>query len=336
MPYLSIIIPCYNVAEYVSKTLNSLSQLKKADDCEFIFINDGATDNTLSYIQEFAKKDNRAIVIDQSNQGVSAARNAALKIATGKYILYLDGDDFLHPETVSIIQQFIHHADALLVPCIIVSEDNATMEQTLSIPQGIYSIKQLYSNCSVFPTAPMIVYRNSVIQNNDIMFDSTIKSGEVYTFTVDFFQHASTISVAHRGFYHYVMRHSSATHLPNYTADLSVLNILNHFATIHQSWTKQTAFKLTALKMILSFTYNKYVRHGLVDNKTINAIETLFSNNNFIQLLNTISLKKVDFIYRIFLSYLKIMPPQMGYLLCAYTQKLIKFIKYVAQFKKKM
>ena len=78
---LSIIIPCYNVEEYIPKTLVSLSQLNNAENCEFIFIYDGSTDNSLSHIQSFAKNDHRAIVINQSNQGVSAARNAALSIA---------------------------------------------------------------------------------------------------------------------------------------------------------------------------------------------------------------------------------------------------------------
>lgn len=324
MPYLSIIIPCYNVAEYISKTLNSLSQLKNADNCEFIFVNDGSTDNTLSYIQNFAQNDPRAIIIDQNNQGVSAARNAALQLAKGEYVLYLDGDDYLHPDSVSIIQNSINGSDALLTPCIVVLEDNKYKLQKLPIQEGIYSVKQLYESCNVFPTAPMIVYRNSIIKKNKLRFDITIKSGEVYTFTVDFFQHTEQISVAHTGFYNYVMRSSSATHLPNYATDLSVLNILNHFNSIQQEWTNTPAFKVTALKMILSFTYNKYVRCGLIDNNAINTIQTLFSTKSFQHLLQTTSLHNINLHYWLFISYIKIMPPKIGYLFCTYIRKLIK------------
>ena len=81
MTFLSLIIPCYNVSEYLPATLRSLTQLKDAEDCEFIFVNDGSTDNTLLLLTDFAKKDKRAIIIDQLNKGVSAARNAALNIA---------------------------------------------------------------------------------------------------------------------------------------------------------------------------------------------------------------------------------------------------------------
>lgn len=324
MPYLSIIIPCYNVAEYISKTLNSLSQLKNADNCEFIFINDGSTDNTLLYIQNFAQDNPRAIIIDQNNQGVSAARNAALQIAKGEYVLYLDGDDYLHPDSVSIIQNSIKGSDALLTPCIVVLEDNQHKLQRLPIQEGKYSVKQLYEICKVFPTAPMIVYRNSIIRKNNLHFDVTIKSGEVYTFTVDFFQHTEQISVSHTGFYNYVMRNSSATHHPNYTTDLSVLNILNHFCTIQQEWINTPAFKVTALKMILSFTYNKYVRCGLIDHNAISTIQTLFSTESFQHLLQTTSLHNINLHYRLFILYIKIMPPKIGYLFCTYIRKLIK------------
>lgn len=324
MPYLSIIIPCYNVAKYISKTLESLSLLKDADNCEFIFVNDGSTDNTLSYIQNFAQSDPRTIIIDQNNQGVSAARNAALQIATGEYVLCLDGDDYLHPDSVSIIHNSINGSDALLTPCIVAFETEEQRLQKLFIQAGIYSVEQLYASCNIFPTAPKMVYKNSVIQKNKLRFDATIKSGEVYTFTVDFFQYAKLISVAHTGFYHYVMRPSSATHQPNHTADLSVLRILEHFSTIQQEWTYTHTFKVTALKMILSFTYNKYVRCGLVDNKTINTIQTLFSSENFQHLLQSIPLYTLNLNYRLFILYIKIMPPKIGYLLCTHLRKLIK------------
>ena len=118
MTFLSLIIPCYNVAKYLPATIQSLTQLQDAENCEFIFVNDGSSDETLALLIDFAKKDNRAIIIDQMNQGVSTARNRALEIAQGEYILCLDGDDYLHTNTVAIIKQHMHDADALLSPCI--------------------------------------------------------------------------------------------------------------------------------------------------------------------------------------------------------------------------
>lgn len=330
---LSIIIPCYNVEEYIPKTLDSLYQLNNAENCEFIFINDGSTDNTLSHIQSFAKNDHRAIVINQSNQGVSAARNAALSIAKKEYILCLDGDDFLHPETLSIIKNCIHKSDALLAPCI-VEQNDTKKTRVLNIRDGVYSIEQLYTSCKIFPTAPMIVYRTSIIHENHIHFNPNIKSGEVYDFTVSFFEHAHTIAATNVGFYYYVMRNNSATHQPNYSADLSVLAIAQHFSSIPHKWSQTTSFLLTELKMITSFTYNKYIRNGLTDKDTINTLSNVFENQYFQVLLSSLIDKSIDFKHKLYIIYLQYMPHKLGYLLCAYVGKMNKNIKNLLHQKK--
>ena len=324
MPFLSIIIPCYNVEDFLPCTLNSLSQLNCDEECEYIFVNDGSTDSTLSMIKTFVQNHQQAIVIDQSNQGVSAARNAALQIAKGEYVLYLDGDDFLHPDTISIIKKHIKDADMMIAPCFIKQGDKPSTLQPIHIAEGVYSIEQLYQTCSVFPTAPQIIYRNSIIQNHQIYFDPAIKSGEVYTFTVDFFNHANSIAVCHEGFYNYVMRSSSATHKPNYMADLTVLNILEHFARVQHPWKETISFQLTALKMVLSFTYNKYIRNRLSDDNAIDVIEKIFQDKNFTNLLTSIPTNQLDFKHRLYINFLKTMPVRLGYKICLRAAAFIK------------
>jgi glycosyltransferase involved in cell wall biosynthesis len=333
MTFLSIIIPCYNVERYILSTLNSLSLLNDAKDCEFIFVNDGSTDKTSFYIQEFAKKDNRAILIDQPNQGVSVARNAALKRARGKFILCLDGDDYLHSDTIHIIKNNLKDADALLAPCIVEQHDTKKT-RVLNIRDGVYSIEQLYTSCKIFPTAPMIVYRTSIIHENHIHFNPNIKSGEVYDFTVSFFEHAHTIAVTNVGFYYYVMRNNSATHQPNYSADLSVLAIAQHFSSIPHKWSQTTSFLLTELKMITSFTYNKYIRNGLTDKDTINTLSNVFENQYFQVLLSSLIDKSIDFKHKLYIIYLQYMPHKLGYFLCAYVGKMNKNIKNLLHQKK--
>lgn len=323
MTFLSIIIPCYNVEDYLPATLRSLTQLKDAEDCEFIFVNDGSTDNTLTLLHDFVNKDKRAILIDQNNQGVSAARNRALGSVQGEYILCLDGDDYLHTNTITIIKQHLHHADALLSPCI-VKKNGRDVVQNLHFDEGIYTIEQLYKSCLVFPTAPMIVYSSSIILSNHLRFSADIKSGEVYDFTVAFFQYAQTISVTATGFYHYIMRESSATHRPNYEADMSVLNIMKHFDAISHDWAKTTSFLLTEFKMITSFTYNKYIRNNLRTNEAIDTVQQLLSNSHFQTLLTILSNKSIDVKNKLFILYLKYMPIKLGYLLCTYMEKIIK------------
>lgn len=94
MPLISMIVPVYNVEDYLSKCIDSiLAQTFK--DFELILIDDGSTDNCGSICDEYALKDNRVKVIHKKNGGVSSARNTALDIAKGEYITFCDSDDYI-------------------------------------------------------------------------------------------------------------------------------------------------------------------------------------------------------------------------------------------------
>lgn len=94
MVKISIIIPVYNVEKYLRQCLDSLiGQTLK--DIEIICVNDGSKDNSLEILREYKNKDSRIVIIDQINQGVSVARNNALKIAKGEYIGFVDSDDWV-------------------------------------------------------------------------------------------------------------------------------------------------------------------------------------------------------------------------------------------------
>ncbi|MEP0711405.1 glycosyltransferase [Algoriphagus sp.] len=96
-PLFSIIIPCYNQAHFLIDCLGSLLG-QTFTNWEAILVNDGSTDRTADLAEEFLQKDARIQFISQSNQGLSAARNAGLHLAEGEYILFLDADDWLEPD----------------------------------------------------------------------------------------------------------------------------------------------------------------------------------------------------------------------------------------------
>ncbi|MBS4197578.1 glycosyltransferase [Lederbergia citri] len=95
-PEVSIIVPVYNVEDYLEKCIESI--LSQTLTCfEVILVNDGSTDKSGLVCKEYEKKDNRVKVIQKENGGLSSARNAGMKIARGKYIGFVDSDDYIDP-----------------------------------------------------------------------------------------------------------------------------------------------------------------------------------------------------------------------------------------------
>ena len=102
MPKISVIIPVYNVEKYLAMCLDSVLA-QTFDDYQVICVNDGSIDNCDKILAEYAARDKRFIVLNQKHLGPSMARNLAMRHATGEYIMFLDSDDFIHPQTMEIV-----------------------------------------------------------------------------------------------------------------------------------------------------------------------------------------------------------------------------------------
>ena len=101
MPAISIIIPMYGVEKYLRRCLDSVLN-QTFTDWQAICVNDGSPDKSGEIAREYAARDKRFVVIDKENGGLSDARNAGMPHAVGDYILYIDSDDFIHPQTLEI------------------------------------------------------------------------------------------------------------------------------------------------------------------------------------------------------------------------------------------
>ena len=94
MVKISIIVPVYNVEKYLPECLESLIH-QTLKDIEIICINDGSTDNSLSILKDYAKKDSRIRIINKENWGISAARNSGINTAMGDFLSFIDSDDWI-------------------------------------------------------------------------------------------------------------------------------------------------------------------------------------------------------------------------------------------------
>ncbi len=102
---ISIIVPIYNVEQYLKQCLESIDMFDRID-IEIILVNDGSTDESLKVCNEFKERHNNVIVIDKQNGGLSDARNAGTNIARGDYLYYLDSDDWIAPHAIDKLYTF--------------------------------------------------------------------------------------------------------------------------------------------------------------------------------------------------------------------------------------
>ena len=117
VPLVSIIVPCFNQAHFLSYTLISVIN-QTYENWECIIVNDGSPDNTNEVAQKFIQKDKRFILLEQNNQGLAMARNNGIKKSHGEYILPLDSDDLIEPTYIEkAINYYRENPDTKLVYC---------------------------------------------------------------------------------------------------------------------------------------------------------------------------------------------------------------------------
>lgn len=183
MVKLSIIIPVYNVEDYVAKCLKSL--LNQAfQDYEIICINDGSTDNSLAVLHSF--NDERIKVINKKNEGSGIARNIGLEKAVGEYVFFVDGDDWLEENS---LQTMVNEADRLKTDILIFGGlsyyGNKSQNGGYSadkLPRKyfnkVFSSQDIKQDIFKFPsTAWTKLYRREFLQKNEIKFQA-IKVGQ--------------------------------------------------------------------------------------------------------------------------------------------------------------
>lgn len=116
LPVISVIVPVYNVAKILERCVASIRK-QIYPNLEIILVDDGSTDMSGTFCDVFAKQDRRIKVIHQTNQGLSAARNAGLKIATGKWVTFVDSDDTIHPEMIDLLHRLCYQNKTKMSIC---------------------------------------------------------------------------------------------------------------------------------------------------------------------------------------------------------------------------
>jgi len=219
-PDVSIIVPCYNVAAYIDVCLESLTR-QTLRSIEIICINDGSTDNTWNCLLRWQAKDDRIILLNQSNAGVSTARNAGLDAARGLYVGFADPDDYADPEMYGRLLSGALEHDADVVECGNHVFSDTTAELIVSrrrSPAWNFESDASPANFfrdSVWGKMDICVwsklFRRSMLETHSLRFHADLKcGGEDETFRLTVLPHASRLLFIPDCLYYYrLMRRDS-------------------------------------------------------------------------------------------------------------------------------
>ena len=144
MPKISVITAAYNAEKYLPQSLDSIVN-QTLRDIEIICVEDCSSDNTLSILQEYAAKDDRIVILQQSqNGGCGKAWNCALDVAKGDYVMFVDADDYLSPDTLNIMYDtaMFNNADLVVMQNNII-DDISIKEFKRTARKGLYSRKDI-------------------------------------------------------------------------------------------------------------------------------------------------------------------------------------------------
>lgn len=208
---ISIIVPVYNVEDYVRKCLDSIiNQTYK--NIEIIIVNDGSTDNSLKICKEYSKKDNRIILIDQNNQGLSSARNNGIKKSHGQYIGFVDSDDVISPYMYEYLYKAIKEDNSNISICDYTNfdkkEPSFDKEYTNYKLTNIEALQELMIDKKITNYAVNKLYLKSLF--DDIEYPIGKKFEDIAT-TYKLFKKSQVISFVDCKLYGYYQREGSIT-----------------------------------------------------------------------------------------------------------------------------
>ena len=144
---ISVIVPVYNVAEYLCRCIDSICN-QTYRDLEIILVNDGSTDNSGEICENYAKKDNRIKVIHKANGGLSDARNAGIEFANGNYLAFVDSDDYISEDYFDVLYNALVNSNAEMALCNFIKVDEHGNEidekQKIEAEEKVLSKKDFY------------------------------------------------------------------------------------------------------------------------------------------------------------------------------------------------
>ena len=300
---LSIIVPVYNSSRFLNSCLDTIMNELYGND-ELILVNDGSTDNSLEICEDYAKKDERIRIINNSNHGVSYSRNLGIDAATKDFIMFVDSDDLLVKGWRLIIN--------------LIKEDNDITYFSFQFKnqQGLYTKEEIldsiigYSeknNLIKYISGPCSkVYSINFLKKNKIYFNVNLINGEDLIFNIEVILHANSFECISKSIYLYRFNTNSSSHTfiaSFFTSNEEFLIQLEKILQDNQiDMIKTRKYIYFSMVNSLYLLTNKYIY--ATSQKEKQLIKEYIKKSSFISSVKKYKIKLSIFNYKIFLANL--------------------------------
>ena len=214
-PMVSIIVPIYNAENYLRRCVDSILN-QEYTDFELLLVNDGSTDASGDICEEYGDQDPRVIVIQKENTGVSDSRNRALDRARGKYLQFLDSDDWITPDATRL---FVRAAEEYGCDMVI-SDFYRVVGERLSTKgdieeEGVLTREEFAAHMMENPADFYYgvlwnkLYRRDIVEEHNLRMDTDINWCEDFMFNLEYIRYAKVFYALHAPIYYYVKRKGS-------------------------------------------------------------------------------------------------------------------------------
>lgn len=233
---ISVIVPVYNIASYVRQCIESI-QRQTYQNLEIVIVDDGSIDGSGELCEEIAAKDDRIHVIHQKNAGLVATRNVGIEFSTGKYISFIDGDDWIEPDMMEKLLDQIRDADLISSKICKEFTETKIIEEYDEFSEGLYAgEKELLEilNHMIYdvkcgrlqrltPSRCNKLYLSRLVKKVYKEVSTDINFAEDAVFVYKYLLRCHSVVISHQCFYHYRYRADSIVH----TADKHILTNIN-------------------------------------------------------------------------------------------------------------
>ena len=331
-PLITVIVPVYNAAKYLSKCLNTIiNQTYK--NLEIICINDGSFDNSLEILKKFHSYDNRIKIIDKKNEGVSIARNEALAVSKGDYLIFVDSDDWIDMQTCDVALKTIleENADVVMWPYIREYPNKSLSKEIYRVDTKLlFNYKEVKNklhrrfigligvelsepeNADALCTIWGKIYKLNIIKANGIKFHDirSIGSYEDGLFNLHYFEYVKKAVYLPKYMYHY-KKDTNESVTTQYNEKLyeqwnNLFNIMNRYI-LDKKYDKEY---IQALRNRISLSILKLGLNVVSSNMTliekIREIKKIITSERYRNSIKTLNLRYFAIHWKIFFALCKI------------------------------